>query len=229
MPVLPHVLAASATGPSHRREGADCQDAFAFRACGSTVAAAVADGLGSARCGAIGAAIAVEAALEACLQERSAAAGIVAGRVAVEAAAWRLAQPLGDFACTLLVCLAAGDEVTAGHVGDGAAVVERDGRFDVLSRPGDSEYPDEVVPLTSAGWRDETRVSRARADAFALLTDGCQRAALRRGEAHAGWWAPIFAHARRAGDPGPLQRLLASERLDEHSDDDKTLLVAVLR
>ena len=229
MPVLPHVLAASATGPSHRREGADCQDAFAFRACGSTVAAAVADGLGSARCGGIGAALAVEAALEACLQEQSAAAGLIAGRIAVEAAAARLAQPVGDFACTLLVCLAAGAEVTAAHVGDGAAVIECDGGLEVLSAPGDSEYPDEVVPLTSAGWLEKTRVTRARADAFALFTDGCQRAAILRGQAHAGWWTPIFAHARQVSDPGPLARLLASERLAEHSDDDKTLLVAILR
>lgn len=228
MLVPPHVIAASTTGPSHIRDGTACQDAFAFRVAGGHVVAAIADGLGSARCGGLGAAIAVEAALAACLQERSPAAGLIAARVALEAAAARVAMPLGDYACTLLVCLAADGEVTSAHVGDGAAVTELDGCFEVLSAPGDSEYVDVVVPLTAAGWQTEARVAHGRAGAFALFTDGCQRAALWRGRAHPGWWGPIFAHAREAQDGARLERLLASSRLSDHSDDDKTLLVAVL-
>jgi protein phosphatase 2C-like protein len=222
----PYVLAATVTGPSHERDGRSGQDAFAVRHFSEGFIAAVADGLGSVRGGGIGAAIAVEAAVAA----SSAAEAIIAARTALEAASCRLAMPLSELACTLLVCSAWRAEVVTAHVGDGAAVTDSGL---VLSAPGDSEYVDEVVPLTAPGWLAATRVNCTQAvGAIALFTDGCQRAALRRRRggwvAHPGWWQPLFAHARAAEDASRLAALLDGPRLREHSDDDKTLLIGVL-
>lgn len=227
MPVPPYVVAATVTGPSHRRDGRSGQDAYAYRLAPDGLVASVADGLGSAPWGGLGARLAVAAAIDA----RSPAEGIVAARVALESAAAEMAAPLGEFACTLLVCSAAAEEVTIAHVGDGGAVVDCGA---VLSPPADSEYVEEVEPLTSPGWAAATRVSRlAGAGAFALFTDGCQRAALTRRpggwSAHGGWWRPLFHFARSEPDAEQLAAFLSGPRMSAHSDDDKTLLIAVLR
>lgn len=222
----PYVIAATVAGPSHRREGRAGQDAFAYRLLPDGVIAAVADGLGSAPWSGIGARLAVDAAITAC----SPAAAVAAARVALESAAAALATPLRDFGCTLLVCQASPGEVVTAHVGDGGAVADTGA---VVSPPADSEYVDEVEPLTADGWAAATRVNRVTgAAAVALFTDGCQRAALARRPdgwaAHPGWWRPLFAHARRADDASALEAFLEGPRLNAHSDDDKTLLIAVL-
>lgn len=214
------------TGPGHLRDGRPGQDAYAFSPLGDGVIAAVADGLGTAPWGALGARVAVDAAVQCC----SPAAAVVAARVAVEAAAAQVAAPLGDFGCTLLVCLVSAEEVVTAHVGDGGAVVESGL---VLSPPAESEYVEEVEPLTSPGWAPATRINRLAApSAVALFTDGCQRAALRRRagawSAHPGWWRPLFEFARTSGAPAELEAFLAGPRLSAHSDDDKTLLIAVV-
>lgn len=236
----PLVVGASVAGSSHRRDALPCQDAFAFRIEGGRVAMAVADGLGSAARADEGARVAVDAACEAldaaCDLEAAARAMAVAARAALEEHAVLEGCDLRDLACTLITVAATVGGAAAAHVGDGAAVVETDDGIALLSPPGPSEYVDEVDPITADGWEERVRVGRLETGvrAVAVLTDGCQRAALRPdGEPSAGFFAPLFSYVAESADPAEAEQdlvtLLDGAKMSEHSDDDKTLVLAVLR
>jgi hypothetical protein len=243
----PRVVGAATVGPAHTATGEGCQDRFAHRVTGSgAVVVAVADGLGSAANAAHGASVAVDAAVAeaaAMLEatppaafDEAAEAAVVAARAALEAAGASEGQSLASLACTLIVAAGDQDGLGVAHVGDGAVVVQHDDSGMALaSGPGDSEYVDQVDPLTSDRWKDHLRTATVfgAVSGFAVLTDGCQRAALRSGlahEPHPQFFLPIFEHVRRVPDEEAspdLAALLAGAKLSEHSDDDKTLVLAL--
>jgi Protein phosphatase 2C len=243
----PRVVGAATVGPAHTAVGEGCQDRFAHRVTGSgAVVVTVADGLGSAAKAAYGASVAVDAAVAeaaamleatppAALAEAVVAA-VVAARAALEAAVVLDGQPLASLACTLIVAAGDQDSLAVAHVGDGAVVVQhKDSTIALASGPGDSEYVDHVDPLTCDRWKDHLRTATVSGTVagFAVLTDGCQRAALRSGvahEPHPQFFLPIFEHVRRVPDEeasADLAGLLAGPKLSEHSDDDKTLVLAL--
>ena len=240
----PLVAGASVTGSSHVRSGLPCQDAFSCFSSDHVLVVAVADGLGSAPRSDLGASAATQAAALRALEvvdgdpARAAVEGIVAGREALEAIANADRHELSELACTLLVAVA-GCRVGIAHIGDGAAVGWFDGEAHVLSPPAASEYVNEVDPLTSKDWTDHVRsvVCVDGIDGIALFTDGCHHAAVRRNNgglhAHAGFFGPLFGFVRSGVSPqdasAALSDLLAGPKMSEHSDDDKTLVIAVLR
>jgi len=240
----PRVFGASVVGDAHTRVGFDCQDAFRAMTRGDRLAVAVADGLGTARRSDEGAAIATEAAVARALDVdaadpcRSALEAAVAARDALESLACVEDEDLAVFACTLIVAVVA-ERVGIAHIGDGVVVGVAGDEPHVLSPPARSEYVNEVDPLTSADWVDRVAVTQAvdGVDAIGLLTDGCQHAAVRRDNghyrAHAGFFAPLVRYARSGvgTEEGSLAiaRLLSGPKICEHSDDDKTLVLAVLR
>jgi hypothetical protein len=226
------VLGASVAGASHVRRGLPCQDAF--RVVENVIA--VADGLGSAAHSELGAVAATEAAVHGAAGHaeyepaRAALEGVVAAREALEKVARAHDYELRDLACTLIVAVYA-QRVGLAHVGDGAVVGACGDDVFMLSPPDKAEYINEVVPITSDGWIDsvQTVVCSDAVDAIGLFTDGCQHAAIRRGRAHPGFLGPLFAYARSEA-PGDeaLADLLNGAKMAEHSDDDKTLVLAVL-
>ena len=233
------VLGASAVGAAHVRADLPCQDAFRVTTSDGSVVVAVADGLGSASRSDIGAATAVEAAVARAAEVagdpcRAAVEGVVAAREALEKLAVGEDHDLADLACTLMVAVAR-ERVGIAHIGDGAVVGMSQDRPFLLSPPADTEYVNEVDPLTSADWIGLVRpVSCVDSiDALALFTDGCHHAALRKGSAHAGFFGPLFAYARGGVDAQAGSRavadLLGGKKMGEHSDDDKTLVLVVLR
>lgn len=240
----PVVLGASVTGEAHARIGLPCQDAFHTLVRDDVLVVAVADGLGSAAHSDVGAATASAAAALRAIDFsdgdpcRAAVEGIVAAREALETLATDDGYTLTDLACTLIVAVAA-ERIGIGHVGDGAAIGLSGEEHYVLSPPGPTEYINEVDALTSTDWVDNVRCVGCsdRIDALGLFTDGCQHAAVRRENgslrAHAGFFAPLFAYVRSgvsAVDGNlALAELLAGGKMGEHSDDDKTLVLVVLR
>jgi hypothetical protein len=238
------IIGASAIGSAHVRKQLPCQDAFLALEYDGSFAIAVADGLGSATHADVGASAAVFAAATRALRSAdddaavSAIEACIAAREALELVAAIDGLSLRDLACTLLV--AAGNEEHTGvaHIGDGAIVALCGEELHVLSPPEDSEYLNEVHPLTAADWERHVRWAscRTRADALAVFTDGCQHAALRRkngvAEAHAGFFVPLFDFARSGIGPddgrAALEQLLTGRKMSEYSDDDKTLVIAVL-
>ncbi len=224
------VLGARVAGESHARTGTPCQDAFAWRAIeAGNVVLAVADGLGSAPRSDEGAREAVEAAVEAAVAGASLADAVAAARAALEGLSPESA--LRSFACTLIVVAWQDGTARAAHIGDGSAVVRTPDGLVVLSAPAPSEYVNEVEPLTSEHWQELVRVSDPVQDveAVAVFTDGCSLAAIHAGGApSASFFDPLFAYAAEPdASPDELSALLGGPKMSEHSDHDKTLLLAV--
>jgi protein phosphatase 2C-like protein len=126
--------------------------------------------------------------------------------------------------------------VAVAHIGDGAVVVDSQRGLELLSGPGDSEYTNEVEPISSFRWPRNLRrfgpIEHIRR--VAVITDGCQRAGLSpRGERpHSGFFEPLLRFASAVTSlsdaDSEVARLLAGPKMSEHSDDDKSLAIAVL-
>jgi hypothetical protein len=161
-----------------------------------------------------------------------------AARRALEAKAAEDQCALRDLACTIIIAVARKDQLAVVHIGDGAVVAQTDNGLQLVSGPGESEYSNEVMPLTSSHWEDELRFSSVITGirCVAVFTDGCQRAAFRKSADRVvpfeGFLCPIFAYASELQDQlvaeQEIRSLLMSNKLCENSEDDKTLVVAVL-
>jgi len=249
---LPFIFGASVAGESHKQLGVPCQDAWVCEILGGGFAAfAIADGLGSAANAEQGARAAVSAAMEfvenRVAEKNPAEAGLEEivrssvhfSRSALERMSEETKLELSGFACTLMVGLVTANSAAVAHVGDGAAIALTKDGFQILSGPGESEYVNEVVPLTSPNFEQHLRTNGplSGVECLAAFTDGCQRAGLVRSpnglSPLPGFFAPIFDYAREqvsdiAAAGLELEGLLASPKLGRISDDDKTLVIAVL-
>ena len=231
----PLVCGASVRGPAHATLGLPCQDAFAYTRMPDGFTVAVADGLGSAPRSDIGAFAATRIAVCHGLRSheepsRVAAGAVARARRALEKQATRDGCELRDLATTLIVVAWRSGRAGIAHIGDGAVVGFGGERAWMLSPPGASEYLNEVDPLTADDWFDHVRVSETLPglDGVAVFTDGLHHAGLRPdGRPHDGFFAPIVGYVRDGGDPSELAVLLEGPKLNEHSDDDKTLVVAL--
>jgi hypothetical protein len=243
------VVAASVAGASHEADGTPCQDAFAYRLLPGDVAlAVVADGAGSAEAAEIGARLAVETALEALavelcesiVEDRAAAirAAFLEARETIAHRAADDGRPLAAYATTLTCLVAWREGAIIGRVGDGFAVVAdvEDGlRALPPSRPDRGEYANETVFLTGPDGDDRLEIAELEGPigGVAVSTDGLLRLAIELASyrPHARFFRPLFAFARQT-DPetadGQLAAFLASDRVRARTDDDATLVLAVL-
>jgi len=235
----------------HLQREMPCQDACAYAATAEdAIVIAVADGLGSAARSDAGASLAVASAFRSCMTALGSGSDGERGLVEVVRSAATNAREelerhaqdescnLRDLGCTLIVSIAMRGQFAVAHIGDGAVVGEIDGVLSLISGPGESEYTNEVVPLTSKEWQDSLRIASGESSigGIAVFTDGCQRAGFRKEGDHlvpfAGFFAPVFNYARTVTDAATgaseIAELLASAKLCEHSDDDKTLVVGVI-
>ena len=249
------VVAASAVGVSHEATGTPCQDwGDARRLAGDLLLVAVADGAGSAERSDAGARRAVETALAALAVRfgnqtpedrpgaiRAAVAEARAGLVQLAAAE---NQPLAAYATTLTCLVAWPSGAVVGRIGDGFAIVqdEAGGLCPVPpSRPDRGEYANETVfltsPTTTASGDGDDRLEIAEVEgpvrALAVSSDGLLRLAmeLTAYRPHAAFFRPLFAFAAEADSTtadGQLAAFLASDRVRARTDDDVTLVLAVL-
>ena len=162
---------------------------------------------------------------------------VKAAQSTIEAQAASLGCPLRGLACTLLVVASPGDTISVAHIGDGEIVAQTADSLILISTPGDSEYANEVVPLTSSQWEASLRTANAsQVRCVAVFTDGCQRAALRKSaagyEPHEAFFRPIFDFLMQnptdVDGNNAIRELLESQKLQENSEDDKSLVVAEL-
>ena len=247
----PRIFGASVTGQLHIQSSLPCQDACAYRVLPSgVIVIAVADGLGSAPFSEVGARVVVEAAVAVTAEwldsvaapvaslENSVRAAVAAGRKALDERSVAESCKLRDLACTLILAVMQEHGLGVAHIGDGAVVGEVEGSLRLISAPGESEFTNEVVPITSADWEEHLRIVSlpSRVGSIAVFTDGCQRAAFRKSEAGLepfdGFFRPIFEYARDLTDlpegVQELEALLNSSKICENSDDDKTLVIGVM-
>lgn len=173
----------SLQGDSHKSSGTVCQDASCIKLlpCG-WLAAAVADGVGSAKYSDIGSELAVRAATdyiyECCPSEwdinNLTNVLITAYETALEKITEKAEEdgnPLSEYDTTLTVAVYNGDCLAYAHVGDGGIItLTKNGDFSIQTTAQKGDEFNSVNPLRSRKW--EFGISESGICAFAMLTDG---------------------------------------------------------
>lgn len=165
-------------GPEHARLGHPNQDAWTCRKAGGSLMAAVADGLGSAKHGEVGAKAACTAAMEAFRLARKAGEPPSWHTIAVLRAAWhQLVARWGSEHCgtTCLACFIDPDgAMFAAQAGDGIVALRRsDGSLDVLHSK-EKAFQNSTETVSSLGAKDWPVLSASMqpGDAVFMATDG---------------------------------------------------------
>lgn len=245
------LAAACAAGTSHLATGKPCEDSCHARVTatrhGPLLSVFVADGAGSAEHGGAGASLAVESAARALefhlghgtrAPDAALLEAIVAGvreDIAAESAA-RGCTPR-DFACTFLGLLASREATVVTQIGDGAVVLDVGRGLELALPPMTGEYANTTRFVTDDDALESlaSRTFAAPAARIAAFTDGLQRLAI--DMATLTPHAPLFVRlfdTLRAAPPGTeaelapaLERFLNRAEVNERTDDDKTLALAV--
>ena len=206
----------------------------------------VSDGAGSALHGAIGAQTAVRTAVQFfdCLfstgkrhlEEILASECLSAIRFAIAGLAEATGTTPRDYASTLLVLVSCGSETLAFQVGDGGLVVKTAQGLNLLFTPSSGEYANMTNFVTDANAESSLmiRFLEAEIQCAAAFSDGLQRVALdiQNDSPHAPFFEPLFAVVGRGQATGEklqsaLINFLNSPAMNDRTDDDKTLVIAV--
>jgi hypothetical protein len=240
------VVGAAAAGTSHLRTGLPCQDAQGFLTLpNGLLLVALADGAGSAEFSDQGARRAVEEALRALAGGLEEAPLAPADWPDVLRQAFALARKAvlglanGDstraYACTLTCAVASAQALAVGQIGDGAVVaLDAEDALFTVTRLQRGEYANETHFLTQEDALDQLIVDLVERPlrGLAVMSDGLIRLALKLPslEPHLPFFQPLFRFAR-ASEPQAAEQLAAfleSERVNARTDDDKSLVLAVL-
>ncbi|NJL12592.1 MAG: protein phosphatase 2C domain-containing protein [Microscillaceae bacterium] len=197
------VVGASVPGASHLQQQLPCQDAHFYEVLPSGWGVAIiADGAGSAEKAHLGAQfLAQETGLalrklllepawvsNKTLPEQDTWQALVKGSLLpikqkLDALALRLGIALKELSATLLGLIFGPSGLLALHIGDGrSAYQDAQGNWHALTRPWKGEYANETVFFASDIWSEDrldqylnTRRVEGSIQAFALLSDGCER------------------------------------------------------
>ena len=246
------VVCASEVGTSHTYSGLPCQDSCLAQADGpangqSLLSVFVADGAGSAAKGGEGAEAAVEAAAEWLaaktrqgefgLSDSLATDLLLHVRDRLHAAAEQTQLKARDFACTFIGVLSSETGTLVMQVGDGGVVLDTGSGLEVAVVPMSGEYANMTHFVTDedAVARMETKAYPDKATRVAAFTDGIQRLALNLTSStpHEPFFEPFFSGLAKATAEqedllqGLLTKFLSSPAVNERTDDDKTLALAV--
>ena len=146
-----------------------------------------------------------------------------------------------DYACTLVAVIAGEQGAVFAQIGDGAIVVsaEEPDEYCYVFWPQNGEYANETYFATEpeAHARMQYGYVPRRINEVAVLTDGIQNLALhyQTQSAHNPFFRPVFAWLRPACEndidkfTASLGAYLASEKINQATDDDKTLILATRR
>ncbi len=248
-------LAESVLGTSHERSNTSCQDSHKIT--NYTVAGkdylilACSDGAGSASHSDLGSSLACEVAIaEVCrfLDTEAALATVdqsmatqwledIRGRMMAEAELH--AVDLRQLAATLLLAVAGDSRSIFIQIGDGAIVTfEAGAEGDVMELvfwPQNGEYANTTNFLTDPKFAELVMFAQKEKcpDGIAAFTDGVQLLALDyvTKAPHSPFFDPFFKQLRETSEPEnlivPFRQLLNSKPVNDRTDDDKTLVIAV--
>jgi hypothetical protein len=242
---------ATCRGTSHVRAGTRCQDQAECVALGpsaSTLLAIVSDGAGSASFGGQGAALVCRSIItharahfrqSATLPtEADAWTWLDDARDRIAVAANRRSIERREFAATLVAVITGDDGGLILHVGDGAAVVKIGDAWLSPSWPEAGEYASTTFFVTEDP-APRLRVTRIEpAQRVAVFSDGLERLVLdfAQKRPHAPFFERMFgpfAGSDRVGSnkelTAALRRYLDSAPVNERTDDDKSLILAIMR
>ncbi len=237
-------VGASVAGTSHGSNGTPCQDSNRYRVNGEVLLCSLSDGAGSASHSHIGSQIATRVALFQLAKasrygripgkEDLLAAGEVA-LVAVEKAAQSRGLKPKSLACTLLLAVATKEKSIFYQLGDGGWIVRSGNSLVPVTWPLRGEYANETTFLTTVGWKKKVQIEEMALpiDAIAGFTDGIQMLALHYAtrSVHAPFIEPLLKVLDSSTDAnalrGPLADFLSTNSINERTDDDKSLIVAI--
>jgi hypothetical protein len=145
-----------------------------------------------------------------------------------------------EFACTLLAAVVGREHAAYFQIGDGAIIASRgDDGYHCVCWPQRGEYANSTNFLTDGDAADKIycEFKTSGIDEVALFTDGIQNLVLdyRTRSVHAPYFASMFAWLRphRIGYSRELSHALVdylnSDKVNERTDDDKTLILATRR
>jgi hypothetical protein len=237
--------AAQATGASHLRADAPCQDRYVCADLGDTIIVAVSDGAGSASLSQVGAEIAVLTAVEALRADVPTPAPEWRNRVIDAATAARravLGEALAanrsprDYACTLLLAVLDENGGAAIQIGDGLIAYRDHEAWGWLFWPQKGEYANTTHFLTEENAEQlfESASIREPIDELAVMTDGLEGLALHLSTrtVHEPFLEAVMGPLRKAQNYGEaptisaaLSNFLKSERIASRTDDDLTLVI----
>lgn len=249
-----NVIQASTVGSSHLLRGELCQDDCAAVTVVAPwgeeyLVAIVSDGAGSAICGGKGATVACESGIRV-IEEwiahtnsfYSLSSDAISSWVdSIRYQLWLASKSEGlvprDFACTLLGALVGEKAAAFFQVGDGAIVIGDGNGFSPVFWPDSGEYANMTYFVTENDVFDHlhSEVSFSPPSKVSLFSDGIQRLALvySTKTVHKPFFDPMFARLSQANldDCHVLSEQLAfflgSTRVNERTDDDKTLILAI--
>jgi hypothetical protein len=239
-------LYASVAGTSHERRGQPCQDAAFSGVEGGVLVAACADGAGSAARAEAGAKLACQAVVVAALADIREGVPLSSNRLRswVGKGRARLSHeacvnnvPSRDYSCTLLLAVLWESGGLFAQVGDGAIVVRHNNEYHPIFWPASGEYANQTSFLTGPDLEAELMLDEVDGpiDRLALFTDGLQRLALHEAtrSVHVPFFAPLFDRLAGVEDAAtleaPLRKWLSSDAVNQRTDDDKTLVLAMRR
>lgn len=239
-------LHASEAGTSHRATGLPCQDAAGVRRLvvqdKEHLLIAICDGAGSAELAHEGARFVVEhwldaAAVELHIEQAIAKDALITLAESCHDALLKLSRERGkkprDFACTLLTAVLGPEESVFFQLGDGVWVQQNGEDLNAVTWPHQGEFAGETVFLTSADRQRHYQLqTRPTGNAVAGLTDGLERLAVNFANRAPlpGFFRPMWSALQQSNDPAlasQLARFLDSEAVNNRTDDDKTLVLAV--
>ena len=246
---------ASVIGQAHVNQETVCQDRLLCRTFfnetdGEVLIAAVADGAGSTTHGQVGAEIACEffaEQVEKFLSSGNASVGSLNedfGKLWIEFFQTKISEiakenklEIREYATTLIAAIVGKDSTVFYQVGDGAAVFSSDGQPNSYAfgiEPEDTEYVNMTEFLT-----DETAVNSLRfvciekpIEDVILFSDGIYAVAVdyQKNKPHEPFLMPMIAPLRNGNSAESLneklENFLASPKLNEKTDDDKTIILA---
>jgi hypothetical protein len=228
-------------GTSHAVTDQPCQDFCAGSVVGSTVLAACSDGAGSAELSHLGSKAAVERFMEVAVPTESAPerdaieAWVDAARERVLEEAVTQGVIPRQLACTLLVVIVGDGWAAFAQIGDGVIVFNGDAGYELAFWPDNGEYANTTRFLTDDDYRKHLRIEivTRQVSELAVMTDGLQMLALdfKGARVHDRFFEPLFRTVRNNPNEEALRTSLLefmdSKRVNERTDDDKTLLLAV--
>lgn len=247
-------VSASVIGASHQKTGGVCQDSNACVVLpgprnGDVLLSVVADGAGSAKQADVGSAIACQSITESAtfflarrqlkrITKKTIEGWIAGFQQQISSTASAMGLRPRDYACTLLAALVAESHAVFFQIGDGSIVVSdaEEQSYGHVFWPERGEYENATFFATDSRFANYLRFASVRRNIveLAMFSDGLQRLALdfQKNMPHEPFFRGIFPPVRKASpeNAGQLSRCLSdflgSARVNQRTDDDKTLVLA---
>lgn len=239
-----------AIGSAHEGRGFVCQDncfvsTLEAPSGKELLLAVAADGAGSAEYGHLGAEIAcdvVKEQLEEYLGDEVAISEdhvhVILAKIKdqIETAAQLKESSPREYACTLVVAFLDEGESLFFQIGDGAIIMREQDELSIVFWPNSEEYANLTHFVTDANATDFLQVKwfDHPTEEVAIITDGLQLLALdyKLKSPHGPFFEPMFRTLRNATKEDyeridmELREFLVSPKVNERTDDDKTLIIA---